>query len=344
MNAAAKQIGLIPPAVMPDQAHDLRRLATHREYGEMPRCGTRPALIVVAGGKGGVGTTTVALNLAGALTRAGVRSLLVDADPCGDAALLCDIEERYTLADVLAGRRTWDEATCFGSDGVRLIVGQRGWDSLGSSAATARQLVDRLSAQDMHADAVVIDAGNRLGGIVPHVCGEADAVVMVTTTDAASVVDTFDAIKAFYHPDLAPSFHREENLANSVPPRRPSSVGRNQLPWHCLCQAVSHRDEKCDFEARLYLLVNMTPEAREAETVHYRLARTCRRTLGINLQSCGHLTMATPRKNRMPATIGLNIQASLVDTVRRVLAVKQLLSWQKHIKFNAASLRQSPNL
>ena len=56
---------------MLDQAHDLRRLATHYNRAESPRCGGRPALVVVAGGKGGVGTTTVALGLAASVAKVG---------------------------------------------------------------------------------------------------------------------------------------------------------------------------------------------------------------------------------------------------------------------------------
>lgn len=306
----------------------------------MPRRGDRPALIVVAGGKGGVGTTTVALNLAVALRRTGKRTLLVD--PCGDAALQCNIEERYTLADVLAGRHTWDEATCFGSDGLRLIVGQRGWESHRSPGAAAEQLTDRLRDQDLHADAVVIDAGNGLGGIAPHVCGKADAIVMVTSTDPTSVVDTFAAIKAICVAGLPPTIHRVERLGDSVPRLR--SGGGNRRPWLCLCQAVAHRNEQAGLGARLYLLVNMAAGTREAETVHYRLARTCQRVLGLELQSCGHLATSKTAKKWMPGTIGLNLQTSLVDTVRRVLAAEPLLTWRRRIKFNATSLRQSPNL
>jgi len=181
---------------MPDQAYDLRRLATHCDRVESPRRSDRATLVVVAGGKGGVGTTTVAMSLAAAVAQPGNRTLLIDADPRGgDVALFCGVEQRYTLADVLAGRRTWQEATYTGPGGVRLVVGQRDWHYCGSSAAAAGQLLEQLDRQELCADLVVIDAGNTLAGIVPHVCREANAVLMVTTSDAASVVGTFAAIK-----------------------------------------------------------------------------------------------------------------------------------------------------
>lgn len=109
---------------MLDQAHDLRRLAIHGCPPALSHAPQRPALLVVTGGKGGVGTTTVSLKLAEVLTRAGKRVLLVDADPRGgNAALLCGIEERHSLADVLAGRSTLAEAVETAPGGVQLIAG-----------------------------------------------------------------------------------------------------------------------------------------------------------------------------------------------------------------------------
>ena len=77
--------------------------------------------MVVAGGKGGVGTTTIAVNLALALGRSGLRTLLVDADSGGDAALLCRVEPRCTLADVLAGRRAVPRRSNRGPAGMQVL-------------------------------------------------------------------------------------------------------------------------------------------------------------------------------------------------------------------------------
>ncbi len=281
---------------MVDQAHDLRRLATHSNGAESPGCSDRPALVVVAGGKGGVGTTTVALGLAAALAESGRRTLLVDADSRGgDAALMCGIEERYTLADVLAGRRTWKDAICAGPRGVGVVAGQRGWHDGRNPAAAAGHLLEQLDRQDLHAELVLIDAGNVLDGVVPHVCREANAVVMVTTGDVASVVGAFAGIKTLVS-------------------------GSNPGGW-----------------PPLYLLVNMAPTARVAETVYYRLARTCRRVLGIELQSAGCLALARrPGRNSGCGVIGLNLQVRLADTMRGVSVAEGLASWQRHVEFNGA--------
>ena len=270
---------------MLDQAHDLRQLATRCQPAETPCCRRRPALVVVAGGKGGVGTTSVAIGLATAVAKTGRHSVLIDADSRGDVALLCGVEERYTLADVLAGRRTWTEALCTGPTSVKVIVGQRGWQDGRNPTAAATHLIEQLNRQPLPAELAVIDAGNRLDGPMPHLCGKADALVMVTTGDVASVVGTFASIKAVVQ-----------------------SRDYEETPLH-------------RHGGGLFLLVNMASSARVAEIVYYRLARTCRRVLGVELQSAGRLRIARrTAKKSWADTIGLNLQVALADTLRGVSA------------------------
>jgi flagellar biosynthesis protein FlhG len=232
---------------MLDQADDLRRLATQRGCPELPCATRRPTILAVAGGKGGVGTTATALRLTESLTQAGRRALLVDADPRGgNAAMLCRVEERHSLADVLAGRHNWAEVIETGPSGIRLIAGARWSEDLGhGSPAAAQRLIELLSDQSSQADVAVIDLGNSPGRAVRSICRAADAIVMVTTTDTAAVVGTLAAIRA-----LAPS-------------------GQNQDGIHVA--------------APLYVLVNMAKSAPEAAVVHGRIARACRRLLGIEI-------------------------------------------------------------
>jgi MinD-like ATPase involved in chromosome partitioning or flagellar assembly len=148
---------------MVDQAHDLRRLAKERGRPKTVMAAGRPTLLVLTGGTRGVGTTTVAMNLATALARAGRRTLLVDADPGGsNAALRCGIDKRHT------------------------------------SVATER-LLELLDDSRLHADVAVIDVGSDPDQTGQRICQMADAIVMVTTTETAAVVGTFAAIKTLVH-------------------------------------------------------------------------------------------------------------------------------------------------
>ncbi|HYW79988.1 MAG TPA: P-loop NTPase, partial [Thermoguttaceae bacterium] len=71
---------------MRDQANHLRQLVRDCAT-QLPTAQSRPSLAVVSSGKGGVGTTTVAVNLAVEMAQKGLRTTLVDADPnAGDVA------------------------------------------------------------------------------------------------------------------------------------------------------------------------------------------------------------------------------------------------------------------
>src|SRR5262245_34962276 len=95
---------------MHDQADELRQLVRVSARSSDPPRGPQPLHVAVTGGKGGVGVTTIAVNLAVALAQNGRRTVLVDADFSGpDVAGMCRLDEGDSVADILAGRRTVHE-------------------------------------------------------------------------------------------------------------------------------------------------------------------------------------------------------------------------------------------
>ncbi len=236
--------------VMIDQANELRELV-RREADRLQTSGRgRPWFLMVGGGRDGVGTTTVALNLAIEASRGGRRVLLVDADANrGDAASICRLEERYTLADVLSARRSVGEAIQPGPAGIWVLPG--GWtgnSTHGREEVTPGQFRTRL-AQPLKAmgerfDVIVIDAGNGANRDTTQRWREADAVLLLTTPDLPAIMDAYTAVKH-------------------------SAVKETSIPVHCL--------------------VNKSPHAEAAEGVFSRMERSCRRFLGIRLQDAGQL-------------------------------------------------------
>jgi flagellar biosynthesis protein FlhG len=193
---------------MPDQANDLRQLVRQCGAPIAPAAGDRPRWIVVAGGKGGVGTTTIAVNLAVAISKRGLRAVLVDAAPGGDATILCRLEPRYTLADVLSGTQTAQNALATGPSNVRVLPGIRELERLSdyclaSMDRTLAQLMDLSPA----ADVVVLDAGNRPSRTAQRLWRVADALVLVTTAEPTAIMDTYAAVKLQVARDHGPSGH-----------------------------------------------------------------------------------------------------------------------------------------
>ena len=101
---------------MSDQADGLRQLVRARSGASTAtatsaKAGPRARSLVLTSGKGGVGTSNLALNLAIALGERGGRVVLVDADlGLANIDLLCGLVPTCDLGDVLAGDRTLFEA------------------------------------------------------------------------------------------------------------------------------------------------------------------------------------------------------------------------------------------
>lgn len=180
----------------PDQANDLRKLVLQSGRGALHDA-PPPKLVVVAGGKGGVGTTTVAVNLAVALARDGRRTVLVDADFAGpDCASLCRIDERYGAADVLAGRRTVHEVLQLGPGGIQVLPATRGLtDPADCTPQAQERMLSQLEALGPHADVVLLDAGSGSGRVMRGFWEAADLVLLVTHPDTVAVMDAYAAVK-----------------------------------------------------------------------------------------------------------------------------------------------------
>lgn len=182
---------------MPDQADKLRQLVRDAAPSVRPNA-TLPPTIVVTGGKGGVGTTTIAVNLAAALVQHGRRTVLVDAAPYADVAQLLGVEigRGYALDDVLTGATGAVDALTAGPAGIALLAGQWAAErSVDRTLPMLERMLVELRGLDGRADAVVIDAGSGTMPWTRRLWQEADLVLLVTTPDDVAVMDSYAAIK-----------------------------------------------------------------------------------------------------------------------------------------------------
>ena len=217
---------------MHDPANDLRQLV--RQDGRLtPVHGIgRPKLVAVAGGKGGVGTTTVAINLAVALARQKYRTLLVDGDPDGgDVAMLCRLKERYTLADVLSARKTVLEAFQAGPGGISVLPSVWAAESISDCwASAAARLIGPLENLGSHFDCVVLDVGDCLNRMVRQFWQAADMVLLVTGAELTSVMDAYGSIKVLAALDKSIRIH---SLVNMAPTRAVADDTHDRLARAC---------------------------------------------------------------------------------------------------------------
>ena len=88
-------------------------------------------VIAVTGGKGGVGKTTVAVNLSLALAKLGRRVVLLDGDlGLANIDVLLGLSLQYTLADLIEGRCELSDVLVHGPGGVRIVPAASGTQSM----------------------------------------------------------------------------------------------------------------------------------------------------------------------------------------------------------------------
>jgi flagellar biosynthesis protein FlhG len=222
---------------MSDQADVLRQLARERA-APVDRVGTPTAArsLVFTSGKGGVGTSNLALNLAIALGEYGQRVVLVDADlGLANIDLLCGLAPPCDLGDVLVGDRPLAEAIVQGPAETRIVAGAHGMRTLCEHLADApSRLAAELAALEHDADFLLVDAGSGLNPGIATLARAADQVVVVTTPEPTSMADAHAALGRFRH--AAP----EPTLRAVVSQVASTSEARDELSRLCASSREFH--------------------------------------------------------------------------------------------------------
>jgi len=169
-----------------------------------------PPTIVVTGGKGGVGTTTVALNLAVAMTHLGRRTALVDAAPQADAAQLAGVDtlRGWCLNDLLDGLCTATDALRPGPAGTLLVAGR--WASSSSqerSSPAVDRLLWHLSTMEVDVDVLIIDSGSGSTPWSRRLWQRANLVLVVTTPADVAMLDAYATLKRGAGADVTADIH-----------------------------------------------------------------------------------------------------------------------------------------
>ena len=172
-----------------DQAAKLRRMVKTAH--------ARARVIAVTSGKGGVGKSTLALNLAVEASRNYTRTVLVDADlGLANLDVMCGVRVTAGLADVIAGRKRLYEVTTPTPYGFELVGGASGIALLADLADEDRmRLLAQMEILEREADLVVIDTGAGISRNVVRTAAAADEVLVVTTPEPTSITDAYAAVK-----------------------------------------------------------------------------------------------------------------------------------------------------
>ncbi len=175
-------------------------------------------VIAVTGGKGGVGKTCVALNLAAALAAQGKRVLVLDGDlGLANADVQLGLTPRFTLEHVLDGRCTLEEAVVETPAGFRLIPAASGVARLaGLSTAEHLGLVQAFSHLTLGLDVLIVDTAAGIADGVRQFCQAAQHVLVVVNDEPASMTDAYALIKVLHRAHGMRHFHILANRAVGV--------------------------------------------------------------------------------------------------------------------------------
>ncbi|MBN2129642.1 MAG: MinD/ParA family protein [Sedimentisphaerales bacterium] len=175
-------------------------------------------VLAVTSGKGGVGKTNIAANLAICMAAANQRVLLMDADvSLANLDLVMGIRNRYNISHVVRGDRTMEEVIQAGPGGLRIICGASGLDRLADmTEGQQNRLLRHLSALQHETDRIVVDTAAGISSSVVGFCLAADHVLVVTTPEATAMADAYGMFKVLVRKGYQGPISVVVNMARNI--------------------------------------------------------------------------------------------------------------------------------
>ncbi len=160
-----------------------------------PRRGAR--VTAITSGKGGVGKTFVAANLAAALVRNGQRVLVLDADlGLANLDVVLNLAARVTLHDVFTGGAALDDALHAAPGGFSVLLSGSGLIEYSHMTPVLRDklraVIERMRPRFDH---VLLDTGAGIADVALYTVSLADEVLVVATSEPTSLTDAYATIK-----------------------------------------------------------------------------------------------------------------------------------------------------
>lgn len=187
---------------MMDQARRLRELMQHRTATQNSNEPTKKVMnsrvIAIASGKGGVGKSNFATNLAIQMRKLGKRVVIIDADfGLANVEILMGVNPKHTVLDVLNGNIGMEAALTPGPMGCMVLSGGAGMSALPDITDNQiRYLTDGFLQLDDLADYIIVDTRAGLSNVVINFIKSATDTIIVTTPDPTAIADAYALIKS----------------------------------------------------------------------------------------------------------------------------------------------------
>lgn len=191
-----------------------------------------PRVFAVASGKGGVGKSTIAVNLGMAMLEAQRRTMLLDADlGLANVDVLLGLQPAANLSHVLEGKCTLSETIIEGPNGLKIVPassGRRRMSELTRSEHVG--LIGAFSGLTDPIDVMLVDTAAGLSNSVQTFCQASQEVLIVVCNEPASLTDAYALIKVLSRDCGIP---RMQLIANRV-----KTPGEGREVYDNLCRVA----------------------------------------------------------------------------------------------------------
>lgn len=170
-----------------DQAQGLRELA-----------GYRPVKVIsVTGGKGGVGKTSVSVNLAVALAEQGKKVMLLDADlGLANVDVMLGLKPSLNLQHVFSGDASLEEVLVEGPHGIKVVPASSGTQAMATlSPVEHAGLIRAFSALSVPIDILLVDTAAGISDSVISFVQASQEAIVVVCDEPTSITDAYALIK-----------------------------------------------------------------------------------------------------------------------------------------------------
>lgn len=183
-----------------DQAQQLRNVVKSQNIKKNDKA----RIITITSGKGGVGKSNIAVNLAIQLRKRGKRVIIFDADiGLANIEVMFGSIPKYSLSDLIYQGKGIREIISKGPMDIGFISGGSGIVNL--HELTKNQLdyvIQSLSDLEELADVLIIDTGAGISDSVMRFVVRSPEIILVTTPEPSSITDSYSLLKVLYKSDF----------------------------------------------------------------------------------------------------------------------------------------------
>lgn len=198
-----------------DQAQQLRNVIKLKNQNNTP-----PARVMtITSGKGGVGKSNVAVNLAVQFRKAGKRVIIFDADfGLANIEVMFGAIPKYNLSDLIYKDKNIKDIVTTGPMDIGFISGGSGIIGLNNLyREQIARLVKSIGELNELADIIIIDTGAGISDQVLDFVMASPEVLLVSTPEPSSLTDSYSLLKAMYcNPNFSASSTKIHVIANKA--------------------------------------------------------------------------------------------------------------------------------